>query len=206
MNCVMMAEKVASTLKISGVFSLGLLTGFSYSMSTLILPTILSVCTSNNSSNITRPVSKSSANHLRILTFISSSSLFLAYILSPRTQKHPYLLWATLFASSSFVVDLYQCSQNCSHNFATSQESVMDSKVSARIDRRLDSSYEVLSKVNQSDDDENEEKIEHNEESHYQLKSLLLTERVRTTLTSAGFIMSIVGIWGDRFSGFMTGV
>lgn len=82
----------------------------------------------------------------------------------------------------------------------------MDSNASTRVDRRLDSSYEVLSKVNQSDDDENEEKIGHCEESHYQLKSLVLFERVRTSLTGAGFIMSIVGILGDRFSGFTTGV
>ncbi|KAG8421225.1 Autophagy- protein 33 [Metarhizium acridum] len=83
--------KAVSALKFVGTFSLGLLTGVSYSVSNITLPALLRLPSSASASQAIASLTTSLQTPLLTLTSLASAPLFLAFVLSPRRARHPYL-------------------------------------------------------------------------------------------------------------------
>ncbi|TVY85718.1 hypothetical protein LAWI1_G008685, partial [Lachnellula willkommii] len=132
-----MASRKVSTLKFVGTVSLGLLTGLSYTLSTLTSPNLLALPSASSASRAFASLSTLSPNHLTALTSISSASFLLAYLLSPRSQKHPYLLWTTLIVACSGLPQLVL-------KPAVRAKKTVPKRDGKGKGRQMDASYEVL--------------------------------------------------------------
>lgn len=131
-----------------------------------------------------------SLTHLRALAGLSSTSFLLAYALSPRQQKHPYLLWTSLFVISSGLTDFVLPTPK------TIAPKPRVKKVSKN--RQMDASYEVVGQDSNSEGTSGEEEDEVNgEEVRMQMEGFMTGQIVRTAIAGLGFAMSVVGIWGD---------
>jgi len=192
-----MASRTVSTLKFVGSISLGLLTGLSYTLSTLTLPTLLTLPSATSASRAFTNLTTLSLTHLRALAGISSSSFLLAYLLSPRSQKHPYLLWTALFVAGSGVTDLILPASLKTTTPVRPSQKPRDRKGKGR---QMDASYEVLghdsnSEGTMSGEDMDEEV--NGEEVRQQMEGFMTGQIVRTVVAGLGFAMSVIGIWGD---------
>ncbi|KAG0650658.1 Autophagy-related 33 [Hyphodiscus hymeniophilus] len=193
----MMASRTVSTLKFVGSISLGLLTGLSYSLSSLTIPTLLDLPSATGASRAFANLTSSSVLQLRTLASVSASSFFLAYLLSPRSQKHPYLLWTTLFVTASVFTDTvlpYVVSK------PSAVPRVVKTKDRKGKGRQMDASYEVLGHDSNSEGTMSGEELEeevNGEEVRQQMEGFKMSQMIRTAVAGLGFAMSVVGIWGD---------
>ncbi|KAG4425817.1 hypothetical protein IFR04_001024 [Cadophora malorum] len=193
-----MASRTVSTLKFVGTISLGLLTGLSYSLTTLTLPTLLTLPSASTASKAFANLNTSSVLHLRTLAGVSSTSFLLAYLLSPRSQKHPYLLWTTLFVVSSGFAE-YLVRPYVSKS--TTSARTVKPKTKKGKGRQMDSSYEVLGASDRDSEgtisgEEMDEDI-NGEEIREQVEGYMKVNIAKTIIAGIGFAMSTVGIWGD---------
>ncbi|TVY19274.1 hypothetical protein LARI1_G002373 [Lachnellula arida] len=197
-----MASRKVSTLKFVGTVSLGLLT--TANKATLpgpLLhtqhphsPNLLALPSASSASRAFTSLSTLSPNHLTALTSISSASFLLAYLLSPRSQKHPYLLWTTLIVACSGLPELVL------------KPAVRAKKTAPKRDgkgkgRQMDASYEVLGASDRDSEgtvseEETEEDV-NGEEVREQMEGFMKRQIATTVLAGLGFAMSVVGIWGD---------
>ncbi|KAH8815237.1 hypothetical protein F5884DRAFT_771642 [Xylogone sp. PMI_703] len=191
-----MTSKTVSTLKFVGSISLGLLTGLSYTLSTLTVPTLLTLPSATSASKAFSNLASVSLTQARTLASISGTSFVLAYLLSPRAQKHPYLLWSALFVAGSSFTDYVFPSRSISE---PKQHHSRDTKGKAR---QMDASYEVVGGYHSegtASGEENEEDV-NGEEVREALKGFMTSQIARTTLAGIGFAMSVIGLWGDGAS------
>ncbi|RDL36608.1 Uncharacterized protein BP5553_05960 [Venustampulla echinocandica] len=193
-----MASRGVSTLKFVGSLSLGLLTGLSYTLSTLTLPTLLTLPSASTASRAFTNLTSVSLTHVRALAGISSSSFLLAYLLSPRSQRHPYLLWTTLFVASAGLSDLVIGAARTKTVAGSGAAQRRDRK---RRDRPMDASYEVLGASDRESEatvsgEEMDEDV-NGEEVRQQMEGFMTSQVARTVIAGVGFAMSVVGIWGD---------
>ncbi|TVY28933.1 hypothetical protein LHYA1_G001708 [Lachnellula hyalina] len=189
-----MASRKVSTLKFVGTVSLGLLTGLSYTLSTLTIPTLLALPSASSASRAFTSLSTLSPNHLTALTSISSASFFLAYLLSPRSQKHPYLLWTTIIVASSGLTDLML-------KPAVRAKKTVPKRDTKGKGRQMDASYEVLGASDRDSEgtasgEETDEDV-NGEDVREQMEGFMKRQIATTVLAGLGFAMSVVGIWGD---------
>jgi len=195
-----MASRTVSTLKFVGSISLGLLTGLSYTLSALTLPTLLTLPSASSASKAFTNLTTLSLTHLRTLAGVSSSSFFLAYILSPRSQKHPYLLWTTLFVATSGFADFLVRPKEAAKMITGARKNNVRRDRKGK-GRQMDASYEVLGASDRESEgtasgEEMEEDV-NGEEVREQMEGFMMTQVVRTVVAGIGFAMSVVGIWGD---------
>jgi len=159
--------------------------------------------------------------HIRSLATLSSSSFLLAWALSPRAQKHPYLLWTALFVAASGLTDVAlqpfytQALTSARLQVLTERNSVMiaggDEGASASASgrdnkgkgkgRQMDASYEVLAVGDSHSEgtasgEEGEEEV-NGEEVREAMQGYVTSTLIRTAVAGIGFAMSVVGIWGD---------
>lgn len=175
----------------------GLLQGLSYTLSTLTLPTLLTLPSATSASRAFTNLTAVSLTHLRTLAGISSSSFLLAYLLSPRGQKHPYLLWTTAFVASSGLIDFILRPATKTITDARAAEKQGDGKGKGR---QMDSSYEVLGHDSNSDATLSGEELEEDangEGVREQMEGFMTNQIARTFIAGVGFAMSVIGIWGD---------
>ncbi|CZR50686.1 probable Rotein of unknown function localised to mitochondria [Phialocephala subalpina] len=186
-----MAGRTVSTLKFVGSISLGLLTGLSYTLSSLTVPTLLTLPSATSASKAFSNLTTISLTHLRTLAAVSSSSFFVAYLLSPRSQKHPYLLWTSLFVAAAGVTDLVVPTTKKTIAKAPKQKKTKS--------RQMDSSYEVLGSSDRESEMSGEDMDDdvNGEEVREEMEGFMLTQVIRTAIAGVGFAMSVVGIWGD---------
>ncbi|KAI9777956.1 MAG: hypothetical protein M1839_008491 [Geoglossum umbratile] len=164
-----------ATAKFVGSVSLGLLTGLSYTLANITIPPLLHLPAAEAAHSTFNHILASSRAHLRALSILSSSSLLLAYALSPRRARHPYLVWtAAMVGLSSYGNITYFC--------ATGKPR------SGMHTRRRRSVYEEVSDV-----DVNGERLEK------AMEDFQFRQTVRTVVVGLGFLMNIVGIWGDGY-------
>ncbi|PQE04645.1 autophagy-related 33 protein [Rutstroemia sp. NJR-2017a BBW] len=186
-----MTTRSISTLKFVGSISLGLLTGISYTLSSLTIPALLTLPSATVASRSYHSLTTLTTNHIRSLTGISSFAFLLAFYLSPRGQKHPYLLWTSLFAASSSFVD-----QLVPLISKASPPPRRVAKKSRQSKRQMDASYEVVGDSNSSSADEEGGSF-NGEEVRGEMEGEMMRQVVRTVVAGLGFAMSVVGIWGD---------
>ncbi|OAQ72473.1 hypothetical protein VFPPC_15140 [Pochonia chlamydosporia 170] len=182
--------RAVSVLKFVGTVSLGLLTGVSYTVSNITLPNLLRLPSSSSASQAINSLTTSLKTPLLTLTSLASAPLFLAFILSPRRSRHPYLLYTSALAVLSTVVPrlLPQAAPR-----PAQQQHVR--KPSPRA--RMEASYEVLGDVHSEPASEEDIEDINGEEVRAEVESLAKGYFARTGLAALGFAMAVVGLWGD---------
>ncbi|KAI9771793.1 MAG: hypothetical protein M1840_001563 [Geoglossum simile] len=170
-----MSRLTITTAKFVGSVSLGLLTGLSYALANITIPSLLHLPSASTARTAFNHILTGSRVHLRALSIISSSSLLLAYVLSPRRGRHPYLVWTAATVGLSCygsVAFFYGMGKSQSDTHARRQRSV----------------YEEV-----PDADVNGEQLER------AMEDFQFRQTVRTVVVGLGFLMNIVGIWGDGY-------
>ncbi|KAK3672006.1 hypothetical protein LTR78_008181 [Recurvomyces mirabilis] len=147
--------------KFVGTVTLGLLTGVSYTLSTQSLPSLLTLPSAKPAAYTLNQTARLATLHITTLSTISCISLATAFALSSPRQRHPYLLWTSLAAASSGLL-----------NFA------MDAST------RSSAAIEEVGEIN-------------GEQVEKKARDLQWVEFVRMGVSGVGFVMGVVGIWGD---------
>ena len=130
----------------------------SFTLSTLAIPALLTLPSANDAARALESLSTSAKKHLRTLSTISGSAFAIAYYLSPRAYRHPYLIYTSLlvfgsrFITSGFFGPYFSfitpavpasfSSGMSSVSFVTARSSQQKKKSSTP--RGLEASYEVL--------------------------------------------------------------
>ncbi|KAK3398450.1 hypothetical protein B0T20DRAFT_208749 [Sordaria brevicollis] len=212
-----MTTRGVSVLKFVGTVSLGLLTGVSFTLSTLTIPALLTLPSANDAARALESLSTSARKHLRTLSTVSGSAFAIAYYLSPRAYRHPYLIYTSLlvfgsrFITSglfgpyfSFITPAVPASFSSgmsSVSFVTARSSQQKKKTSTP--RGLEASYEVLGDPSHSEATSGSEDVEeelanvNGEEVRANVEVFLKKNIVQSAVAGVAFLMSVVGIWGD---------
>ncbi|ODA83815.1 hypothetical protein RJ55_02331 [Drechmeria coniospora] len=185
--------RAVSLLKFVGTVSLGLLTGVSYTVSTLTLPTLLRLPSSTSASAAISSLTAALRSPVLALTALSSAPLFLSFVLSPRSVRHPYLLYTSLLAVLSTAAPrLLSPSTTC----PSGRYQQAPKKASSRAPR-MDSSYEVLGDVHSEATSEEDMENVNGEDVRAEVETFAKAYVVRTGLAAVGFAMAVLGLWGD---------
>ncbi|KAK4191926.1 hypothetical protein QBC35DRAFT_447718 [Podospora australis] len=208
-----MAGKGVSTLKFVGTVSLGLLTGLSSTLATLTVPSILSLPSAESASRAFDSLTEAANRRIRGLSAVSAASFLLAYYLSPKPARHPYLLYTTIliYSSQLAIADLVAPYLNLANPGPVLPSSENKKKRDERKKRadaaaaraRMEASYEVLTTDVQSaptsEDDAvlSEPETENGEEVRVKVETFIKKQIVQGAVLCMAFTMSIVGIWGD---------
>ncbi|KAF4123948.1 autophagy-related protein 33 [Geosmithia morbida] len=207
-----MQSSAVSAFKFVGTVSLGLLTGVSYSVSGIAIPAILTLPSALSASLALTNLTSYARLPILALTSLSSVPLLLSYALSPRSARHPYLIYSSLLAVFSAAAPLLVSVPEAP---ARPEPTRKQQKRPVPSPRPMEASYEVLGEemhVAEEEEEEEEEGTVINEQDDYldtvngeEIRAEALgssrTHAVRTGLAAVGFLMSVVGIWGDGVSG-----
>ncbi|KAK0718046.1 hypothetical protein B0T26DRAFT_676265 [Lasiosphaeria miniovina] len=246
-----MAARGPAVLKFVGTVSLGLLTfnaattipsrhpsdlpatavlahvdgnGLSYTLSTLTIPTLLGLPSASAAVGAFDSLTASAKKHLHTLTTVSASAFTLAYLLSPRAARHPYLIYTSILVLGSRLAISDLAAPYLSLGPAPASSSSSSSAAAAAAARkqkknraaaaaaaaraRMEASYEVLHAASDeaaseegttgSDDAaEADDETLNGEEVRVKVEAFLKKQMVQTTVAGLAFAMAVVGIWGD---------
>ncbi|KAI9825095.1 MAG: hypothetical protein M1832_001415 [Thelocarpon impressellum] len=171
-----MARATVAGLKFVGTISLGLLTGLSYSLATLSVPSLLALPSAAQAHHSFSTLQSLSATHTRLLSALSATSLVLAYALSPSRARHPYLLWTTLTVGLALGGDAWFARRT--HDEA------------ARLAARGSSNKRRAGE---------DETTRNGEEVRRGMEGWGVFQAVRAGVSGLGFGMSVAGLWGDGY-------
>ena len=153
--------------------------GVSYNLSSITLPSLALLPSAARAARTLATIQERSTRHILTLASVSSLSLVTAYTLASPRGKHPYLLWTALmgFLGGQGVEYWY----NGLSRFP-SWRKLGD----ARGDRNGEGGY-----VEVEQGEVNGEKVE------MEMSRERRVQRVRSLVAGLGFMMGVVGIWGD---------
>lgn len=189
--------------------------GLSYTLSSLTIPTLLTLPSAETAARAFDVLTATATRHLRSLASVSSSAFALAYLLSPRPYRHPYLLYASALALGSHLAasDLlapYLISLDpaaVSASASRQREKERQTRKKERLERmRMEASYEMLGADAHSEGsvEASGEELEgeesgavNGEEVRAEVETFLKKQIVRSAFAGLGFLLSVVGIWGD---------
>ncbi|KAI1124684.1 hypothetical protein F5Y10DRAFT_23598 [Nemania abortiva] len=203
-----MASKKVSVLKFVGTVSLGLLTGTSYTLSSLTIPSLLEHSSASSAAKAFRSLASTATTHLITLSSVSGTAFFLAFALSPAGYRHPYLIYTSLFCFGARLSDYVTPSifgQPSSGPSAAAQQraAIAQARKEKAAARRMVASYEMLgeshteeSNASGSGDEVLDEEI-NGEEVRSEVEFFVRNQVVRTAVAGFGFLMAVLGIWGD---------
>ncbi len=188
--------------------------GLSYTLSSLTIPALLTLPSASTAARAFDALTITAARQVRSLAALSSSAFALAYFLSPRPLRHPYLLYASglVLASQLVASDLIvpyllvlgpgrAGASPSAAAAAASKQKEKDRRAAARA--RMEASYEVLGSASDAhsegsaEEAEVEERDVNGEEVRADVEVFLKKQIVRSALAGLGFFLSVVGIWGD---------
>lgn len=166
--------------------------GVSYTVSTLTLPTILRLPSSTSASHALKSLTASLRLPVLTLTALASAPLLLSFALSPRSSRHPYLVYTALLAVlSTAAPSLLPAPAPAPRPHSTAAAK----KPSPRA--RMEASYEVVGDAHSEPASEEDAESVNGEEVRSEVESLARGFVVRTGLSALAFAMGVVGIWGD---------
>ncbi|KAI1107495.1 hypothetical protein F4804DRAFT_297179 [Jackrogersella minutella] len=205
-----MASRKVSILKFVGTVSLGLLTGTSYTLSTLTIPSLLELPSASAAAKTFRSLASTASTHLNVLTTLSGSAFLFAFTLSPRGFKHPYLLYTSLFCFGTRLTGYVTPSifgEPVSSTSAAAQRraALTRARKEKQAARRMEASYEVLpdSHSDEGAGSASGEELDEDyngEEVRSEVEFFVRNQLIQTAMAGIGFIMAVVGIWGDGVS------
>ncbi|KAL5337113.1 hypothetical protein BJX70DRAFT_370377 [Aspergillus crustosus] len=176
--------------KFIGTISLGLLTGLSYSASTITVPSLSLLSTSTTASKSLSEVKRLNRKHGLRLANISNICLLFAYSVSPRHRKHPYLIWMVVSSTvASYGVDYWFNRQNGIQAWFNSV--LQDTGYLALFSKKSQKKEDDIVVV-EADENVNGEVVRKELETERRL------EGVRAIFSGIALSMGIVGLWGDR--------
>lgn len=184
-----MSATGVSLLKFVGTVSLGLLTGVSYSVSALALPSLLRLPSSSSASHGLINLLTTLKVPIIALTGLASAPFLVSFALAPRAARHPYLLYTSLLAILSGVAPILLPAPALRPSTNAAPRS------SPRA--RMEASYEVLGDAGSEAASEEEIDDVNGEEVRADVETVARSYIARTTLSALGFAMAVVGIWGD---------
>lgn len=163
-------------------------------MGAIAVPALLTLPSSATASSAFTVVNTRAAQTIRILTGISATCFLSAYVLSPRGFRHPYLLWSTLIVAAGGAADLLLAPARGTASLAPKERARKDKGKA-----KLDASYEMLGDSNSDAgvSDEGAEEDVNGEDVRAQMVSFKSLQDVRFYLSGAGFVVSLIGLWGD---------
>lgn len=125
------------------------------------------------------------------LTTLASAPLLLSFAISPRSARHPYLIYTSLLAVLSATVPNLVFPQPPAPAARPAKKSA------AAKARAMEQSYEVLGDAHS--DAASEEEIEdiNGEEVRAQVETMAKRFKLSAGLSTLGFAMAVLGIWGD---------
>jgi autophagy-related protein 33 len=189
--------------------------GLSYTLSTLTVPSLLSLPSASSAARAFNYLATTAKAHLGALTTVSASSFLLAFLLSPKPLRHPYLLYTSiLVASSGIAVSdlvapyLFKApSSTPAASLAAAATARKQKKERAAAKRaQMEASYEVLGSSGSdahseegtvSGEDVEAEEDVNGEGVRGEVEEFLKKQMVQTAVSGLGFLMAVVGIWGD---------
>ncbi|KKK14572.1 hypothetical protein P175DRAFT_0509769 [Aspergillus ochraceoroseus IBT 24754] len=178
--------------KFIGTISLGLLTGVSYSASTITIPSLSLLSTSSNASKSLSEVRRLNRKHGLRLANISNACLLFAYSVSPKHRKHPYLIWMCVMSTiGTYGADFWFHRRLgfkawvCSVAQDTGYMSLLCNKAQKKEDDLV---------VVEAEESVNGESVRNEMDSERRLQG------VRAIFSGLALAMGIVGLWGDRRS------
>ncbi|KAL2415364.1 hypothetical protein ABEF91_005120 [Exophiala dermatitidis] len=197
-----------SITKFVGTISLGLLTGTSYTLTTITLPSLALLPSASLASRTLATIQTKSTRHILTLASISSLSLLTAFTLASPRGRHPYLLYTALVA---FIggqgVEYWFNGLSRFPSVSSSKRSGRDQTVSAtprgaspggsdssgfiEVESRDDGNNTSNSSSSSSEDQVNGEKVE------MEMTRERKIQKVRSWIAGLGFAMGVIGIWGD---------
>lgn len=213
-----MATKTVSAFKFVGTVSLGLMTGASYTLSNFTLPALLELPSAGSAAKALRAVRRTAAAHLDVLTAVAGTALATAFALSPRGYRHPYLLYTAALAAGARLADYLAPALLGSPDAAPSPAAQLktaaararraNSKRRGDDARRMEASYEVLpGRDDHSDggpasgddlvDDDDDDVGVNGEDVRAAIAAFTKAHVAQTAISAVGFMMAVVGIWGD---------
>ncbi|KAI1737341.1 hypothetical protein F4680DRAFT_429193 [Xylaria scruposa] len=202
-----MASKKVTILKFVGTVSLGLLTGTSYTLSTLTIPSLLELSSASTAAKAFRSLASTATTHLTTLSGVSGSAFLLAFILSPRGYRHPYLLYTTIFCFSTRLTDYVTPSifgkptSSSSAAAAQRRAALAQARKEKAAARRMVASYDVLDDSHAEEGSASGEELMEDEvngeEVRIDVEFFVRNQLVQTAVAGFGFMMAVLGVWGD---------
>ena len=184
--------------------------GLSYTLSNLTIPTLLTLPSADTASKAFDQLTTTAKSHIQLLGSVSGSAFALAFLLSPRNFRHPYLLYTSLLVfgsrlvTSDLVAPYLSLGPPPSSSSATTASSVAarQQKKERAARARMEASYEVLgsdvhSEGTSGEELETEEEGVNGEEVRARVSTFLKKQMIHTAVTGAGFLLAVVGVWGD---------
>ncbi|SCO79629.1 related to Rotein of unknown function localised to mitochondria [Fusarium oxysporum] len=178
-----------SLLKFVGTVSLGLLTGVSYSITSLALPVLLRLPSSNSASHGLTSLNAALKTPIIAFTSLASAPFLISFALAPRSSRHPYLLYTGLLATLSFVAPLLIPAPAPRHVASSAPRQSPRAKMEA--------SYEVLGDAHSEPASEEDIDDINGEGVRVEVEGLVHSYIARTAFSALGFTMAVIGIWGD---------
>lgn len=168
--------------------------GVSYSVSTLALPTLLNLPSASSCSHALTTLTSYLRLPILTLSTLASAPLLVSFALSPRSSRHPYLVYTSFLAILSAAAPSLLPQPPAAVPRATKKAAA--ARISSS--RTMEASYEVLGDV-PSEEAASDEDVEdfNGEEVRAEAEGVARGFAVRTGLAALGFAMAVVGIWGD---------
>ena len=182
----------------------------------MTVPTLLTLPSAQAAGKAFRTLADAATTQLRVLSGVATSAFLLAYLLSPRAVRHPYLLYTSLLVltgrlatSESLAPYLYTATPS-----ATATQPEMAPASPSRV-HHMEASYEVLGSatsgsagsVSGSVSDTHSDGVDdlagssgagvNGEEVRASVEVFLKRQIVRTVVSGLAFVVSIIGLWGD---------
>ena len=192
--------------------------GLSYTLSTLTVPTLLTLPSASTAAKAFYTLASTAKTQLRALAGVSSSAFLLAFLLSPRSYRHPYLIYTSFLVLTSrlavadFVAPYLFQSPPASAGKQPSAAAKQRREQRARA--RMEMSYDVIGSEAHSDatDSASDRDLAETEEEHQlngedvrgEVEVFLKKQITSTALAGLGFLMAVVGIWGDGVASYLS--
>ena len=164
--------------------------GISATLGLFSVPALLALPSANNASTAFAELTRTTGV-IRTLAGISATTFLAAFVFAPEDLRHPYLLWSTLLVGASGCFDLFLGQ--------TAAPVVVATKKAKEPRRRMDASYEMVGDSTSEGklSDYLAEETVNGEELRKAMVQFATTEKIRYAVSSMGFVLSLVGLWGD---------
>ncbi len=133
------------------------------------MPTLLTLPSASTAAKAFHSLVAAAKSQLRILTSVSGSAFLLAFLLSPRPYRHPYLLYTSLLvvgsriAASDFAAPYLFSSPRRTAPVAPKEQARVRKEPASRA--RMEASYEVVGSGDSHSDGAGSEDLEVEEEA-----------------------------------------
>jgi autophagy-related protein 33 len=171
----------------------------SYTFATTGVPQLTALPDPGPTQSTIDTLATTNSMHENVLAGVSSAALLLAYALSPRGARHPYLVWACALTGAGVVVPRVLLRSMKTDRLARPGLAGAGGKQPrAKTGKTMDASYEVVGDSHSEGNSEPEDEP-NGETVSLTLRNFSLAQTLRTVFAGTAFAVSVIGLWGDGF-------